>query len=131
MLENVRGSGRVADDTGAGVLYCHHMLNQSEFDDKQRRALFGSHAAAYGDGRPGYPPEVFDHLQSSCGLRPGCRVLEIGPGAGQATGPLLDAGADVFAVELGEDFGSLLRTRFADRKLEVGMSSRIGPSVLV
>ena len=95
------------------------MLNQSEFDDKQRRALFGSHAAAYGDGRPGYPPEVFDHLRSSCGLTPGCQVLEIGPGAGQATGPLLDAGADVLAVELGEEFGSLLRTRFADRRLEV------------
>lgn len=95
------------------------MADQSEFDDKQRRALFSSHAEAYGDGRPGYPSKVFDHLQSSCNLRPGCQVLEIGPGAGQATGPLLDAGAEVLAVEVGEDLGLLLRTRFKGRQLEV------------
>jgi SAM-dependent methyltransferase len=94
-------------------------MTGSEFDDKSRRALFGAHAAQYGDGRPGYPSAVFDYLQSSCGLRPGCHVLEIGPGAGQATGPLLDAGAEVLAVELGEQFGLLLRTRFEGRQLEV------------
>ncbi len=95
------------------------MTNWSEFDNHQRRALFSSHAEAYGDGRPGYPRAVFDHLQSSCNLRPGCQVLEIGPGAGQATGPLLDAGAEVLAVELGEAFASLLRTKFEGRHLEV------------
>lgn len=95
------------------------MVNQSEFDDKSRRSLFGSHATKYGDGRPGYPAQVFDHLRSSCHLRPGCQVLEIGPGAGQATGPLLDAGAEVLAVEVGDGFGLLLRDRFDGRPLEV------------
>lgn len=95
------------------------MAAESEFDDKQRRALFSAHAEAYGDGRPGYPSKVFEHLQSSCNLRPGCQVLEIGPGAGQATGPLLDAGADVLAVEVGEELGVLLRSRFKGRQLEV------------
>jgi len=92
---------------------------RSEFDDKQRRALFSASAEAYRDGRPGYPPEVFEHLRSFCGLSPGCRVLEIGPGAGQATGPLLDAGASVFAVEVGEELGVLLRAKYEDRELEV------------
>jgi SAM-dependent methyltransferase len=95
------------------------VTNGSEFDDKHRRALFSAHAAEYGDGRPGYPPAVFDYLQSSCDLRPGCQVLEIGPGSGQATGSLLDAGAEVLAVEVGEEFGLDLRTRFASRRLEV------------
>lgn len=95
------------------------MADQSEFDDKQRRALFSSHAEAYGDGRPGYPSKVFEHLQSSCNLRSGCKVLEIGPGAGQATGPLLDAGAEVLAVEVGDELGVLLRARFAGRRLVV------------
>ncbi len=95
------------------------MTGQSEFDDKERRALFGSHATLYGDGRPGYPPEVFDHLQTLCNLRSGCQLLEIGPGAGQATGPLLDAGAEVHAVEVGDEFQTLLTTRFSNRKFTV------------
>ncbi len=95
------------------------MALESEFDDKNRRALFSSHAAAYGDGRPGDPPEVFAHLRSACGLGPGSRVLEIGAGAGQATGPLLDAGARLLVVEVGEEFGALLRTRFGNHQLEV------------
>ena len=65
-----------------------------------RRSLFESNVEAYGEGRPGYPSEVFGVLSRSCGLVPGCSVLEIGPGAGQATGPLLDAGAKVVAVEV-------------------------------
>lgn len=95
------------------------MAEPSEFDDKQRRALFAAHATAYGDGRPGYPAAVFEHLRTSCGLAPGCRVLEIGPGAGQATGALLDAGADVVAAEVGQQFASLLRSRFRGRPLTV------------
>ena len=91
----------------------------SEFDDTQRRALFSSHVQIYEDGRPGYPSKVFEHLRSSCKLGPGSRVLEIGPGTGQATGPLLDAGAHIVAVEVGEELGSQLCTRFADRPLEV------------
>ncbi len=95
------------------------MTNDAEFDDKHRRASFSAHAEAYGDGRPGYPSAVFDYLRTSCGLRPGCEVLEIGPGAGQATGPLLDSGAQVLAVEVGHAFASLLRRRFESRRFEV------------
>ncbi len=95
------------------------MADRSEFDNDIRRALFSADAEAYLDGRPGYPAEVFDHLRASCGLGPGCRVLEVGPGPGQATGPLLDAGASVVAVELGAEFVAGLRDRHAGRKFEV------------
>jgi len=95
------------------------MAQEAEFDDTERRALFGTHATEYSDGRPGYPTEVFEHLRSACGLGPGSRVLEIGPGAGQATGPLLDAGADVLAIEVGAAFEAMLTERFPGRQLEV------------
>lgn len=95
------------------------MANKSEFSDKQRRALFSSNAETYSDGRPGYPTELFDHLRSTCGLRSGCQVLEIGPGTGQATAALLEAGANVVAVELGEELGVMLQKRFKGRPLQV------------
>lgn len=92
---------------------------ESEFDDTERRSLFSSHAAAYGDGRPGYPSQLFDHLRTACKLDARSRVLEIGAGAGQATGPLLDTGAEVLAIEVGEEFAQLLRSKFASDRLEV------------
>lgn len=70
-------------------------------------------------GRPGYPPEVYRILTGHCGLGPGCRVLEIGPGTGQATAGLLEAGAEVVAVERGPDLAAALRHRLPDPRLRV------------
>lgn len=86
---------------------------------RQRRGLFSSDVEAYEDGRPGYPDRVFELLRERCGLGPATQVLEVGPGTGQATGPLLDAGATVTAVELGPDLAARLREKYADRPLEV------------
>jgi hypothetical protein len=55
---------------------------------RDRGQLFDRAAEDYRDGRPGYPPAAFEILESGCGLRPGCRALEIGAGAGQATLPI-------------------------------------------
>ena len=63
------------------------------------RRLFGADVDAYERGRPGHPPRVYELLVQRCGLVPGTRVLEIGPGTGQATRRLLELGADVLAVE--------------------------------
>jgi SAM-dependent methyltransferase len=63
------------------------------------RRLFGSDVEAYDEGRPGHPPRVYEILERRCGLGPGARVLEIGPGTGQATRRLVDLGAGVVAVE--------------------------------
>ncbi|MGH1505949.1 MAG: class I SAM-dependent methyltransferase [Acidimicrobiales bacterium] len=83
------------------------------------RGLFDGVAAAYVDGRPGYPDELWRRLAELDALTAGCRLLEIGPGGGQATGPMLDAGASIVAVELGDDFADVLRRRHAGRPLEV------------
>ncbi|MEU8920788.1 class I SAM-dependent methyltransferase [Kitasatospora sp. NPDC048545] len=61
---------------------------------------FGSVAAEYDRGRPGYPDELFDELERfwGRGLK-GARVLDVGAGTGIATRLLAARGADVIAVE--------------------------------
>jgi SAM-dependent methyltransferase len=86
---------------------------------RARRGLFANDVASYRDGRPGYPPRVFEILHDRCGLGPGCRVLEVGPGTGQATVPLLDAGAQVTAIELGAELAADLQTTCQGRRLTV------------
>lgn len=58
-------------------------------------------------------------LVDTGGLGTGSRVLEIGPGTGQATGMLLDAGASVVAVELGAEMADVLVGRFPGADLDV------------
>jgi 16S rRNA (adenine1518-N6/adenine1519-N6)-dimethyltransferase len=59
-------------------------------------------------------PEVLDAILAEADPAPGRRVLEIGPGLGFLTGALLDAGADVTAVELDPGLAAFLRDRFGD-----------------
>jgi SAM-dependent methyltransferase len=93
---------------------------EGSFDQhRDRRALFGTDVAAYDDGRPGYPDRVYALLQARCGLGPSSRVVEIGPGTGQATARLLDAGSSVVAVELSDEMASCLRAKFGHRDLDI------------
>ncbi len=57
------------------------------------RRLFGQDPSVYHSARVGYPERIFDILQSRCGLRPGTRTFEIGPGTGLASQRLLQLGA--------------------------------------
>ena len=57
-------------------------------------------------------PEVLDGIVAEADPAPGQRVLEIGPGLGLLTGALLEAGADVTAVELDAGLSAFLRERF-------------------
>src|SRR5436309_5658315 len=63
------------------------------------REVYGHDPAGYDAGRPEYPDQVYAALTGRCGLGPGARVLEIGPGTGQVTRRLVALGADVTAVE--------------------------------
>lgn len=60
---------------------------------------FSSRVDDYVKYRPGYPPEVIRLLHDRCDLAPQARVADLGSGTGILTAPLLDAGAQVFAVE--------------------------------
>lgn len=57
-------------------------------------------------------PEVLEAILAEAAPAPGSRILEIGPGLGFLTGGLLDAGAQVTAVELDRGLAAFLRERF-------------------
>lgn len=77
------------------------------------RATFGEAAELYDRARPGYPQEMFDDLGTLAGVGPGCRVLELGPGTGQATVPLAERGCRIVAVELGAELARVARRNLA------------------
>lgn len=77
-------------------------LDRSPFDDV---------AAEYDRARPTYPPQLFAELAERGGAANLGRVIEVGPGTGQATGDLLDRAAEVTAVELGGKLAVLLREK--------------------
>lgn len=89
---------------------------------------FGADVAGYAAGRPDYPRELFAILTERCGLVPDVNVLEIGPGTGQATRELLDAGAArVVAVEPDPELSAHLR-EWGEPRLEVA-NMVFGPAV--
>ncbi len=57
-------------------------------------------------------PDVLDAILAEAAPGRGDRVLEIGPGLGLLTSALLDAGAQVTAVELDRGLAAFLRDRF-------------------
>lgn len=62
--------------------------------------------------RPRYREELFQELTEVCGLSSDKKVLEIGPGTGQATEPILKTGCDYTAIELGENFTYFMKSKF-------------------
>ncbi|HZT95199.1 MAG TPA: class I SAM-dependent methyltransferase [Chloroflexota bacterium] len=56
-------------------------------------------ARRYERSRPGYAAEAVEFLQSTLGIGPGVRVLDIGAGTGKLTRQLVETGAAVTAVE--------------------------------
>jgi SAM-dependent methyltransferase len=75
---------------------------------------FDTAAELYQQARPGYPRELFDDLAELAGLpAPGARVVEIGPGTGQATRSLLARGWRVVGLEPGAALASVARRELA------------------
>lgn len=89
---------------------------------------FGADVTGYAAGRLDYPGEVFAILIERGGLAPGASVLEIGPGTGQATRELIDAGAArVVAVEPDPELSAHLREWY-EARLDVE-NMPFGPAV--
>ncbi|PWK83459.1 methyltransferase family protein [Lentzea atacamensis] len=80
-------------------------------DRERLRTTFGEDAARYHRARPTYPPQLFARLR-------GPRILEIGPGTGQATLPLTRIG-DVTAVELSPELAAVAREHAPQARLVV------------
>ncbi|HEV8632031.1 MAG TPA: class I SAM-dependent methyltransferase [Thermoanaerobaculia bacterium] len=64
-----------------------------------RRGDFTEQASAYARARPGYPPEVIEHLVRLAGVGPGDAVADVGAGTGLLTAMLASRGLRVTAVE--------------------------------
>jgi SAM-dependent methyltransferase len=63
---------------------------------------FSGRAENYARYRPGYPPPAIDLLAARCGLSQRSVVADVGSGTGLLSEPLLERGAQVFAVEPNE-----------------------------
>ena len=68
--------------------------------------LFDRDPERYERARPAYPQGLWQRLEEMGVAREGARILDIGAGTGQVTGPLLARGARVDAIEPG---GALAR----------------------
>jgi protein-L-isoaspartate O-methyltransferase len=79
----------------------------------RRKESFDAAASDYARYRPGYPDQVVDAVVSVANLHPGSRVLEIGCGTGQLSVPLARHGAELVAVELGENLAAIARRNLA------------------
>jgi SAM-dependent methyltransferase len=66
-----------------------------------RKRSFDAAARLYDKFRPGYPEPLFDDLVRLSGIPGGGRILEIGPGTGQATLPLARRGFSIVGIEMG------------------------------
>lgn len=73
---------------------------------------FERNSDVYDRARPPYPPALWRCLRELNLLRTGGRALDLGAGTGQATGPLVEAGLRVTAIEPGPRLANLLRAQF-------------------
>ena len=67
------------------------------------RKVFDTIPEQFDKYRPRYSEELFSQLIETAKVGPKTSVLEIGPGTGQATDPILFTGCDYNAIELGEN----------------------------
>lgn len=79
------------------------------------RKVFDTIPEQFDRYRPRYSPELFADLIEYAHIGPGKSVLELGPGTGQATGPILDTGCDYHAIELGEHLYAKMIEKFGGR----------------
>ena len=79
------------------------------------RKVFDTIPEQFDRYRPRYSPALFRDVIEYAGVGPGKAVLEIGPGTGQATDPILDTGCDYHAIELGEHLYEMMRRKYGER----------------
>ena len=79
------------------------------------RRIFDTIPDKFDKYRPRYCREAFDAIIDTAALDSGKQVLELGPGTGQATDPILDTGCAYLAIELGENLAAKMREKYGTR----------------
>ncbi|MCR4647872.1 MAG: methyltransferase domain-containing protein [Lachnospiraceae bacterium] len=76
------------------------------------RKIFDTIPDQFDKYRPRYSKALFDALIFYTKTGPGKKVLEIGPGTGQASEPIIKSGCDYNAIELGEHLYAKMIEKF-------------------
>lgn len=80
------------------------------------RKVFDSIPELFDKYRPRYTPELFSDLIAYANITENSTVLEMGPGTGQATDPILNTGCDYNAIEIGENLAAKMVEKYGDRE---------------
>ena len=65
------------------------------------RKVFDTIPEQFDKYRPRYSADLFEYFIREAGIGTETKVLEIGPGTGQATDPILDTGCDIVPLNSG------------------------------
>ena len=76
------------------------------------RKVFDTIPEQFDKYRPRYSADLFADLIEYAQIGPGKSVLELGPGTGQATDPILNTGCDYNAIELGENLFEMMKRKY-------------------
>ncbi len=93
---------------------------QSVGSPEDIRLSFNEAAEIYDQVRPSYPAELFDKLFALLPAEP--KIVEVGPGTGQATKDLLARGASVHAIEIGPAIAAKLRSNLPSDELRISVA---------
>lgn len=83
-----------------------------EMEQEEFRKVFDTIPEQFDKYRVRYSQELFDSLNEYAKVGPGVKVLELGPGTGQATEPVLRTGCDYHAIELGEHLYQKMKEKY-------------------
>lgn len=93
--------------------------------DDRYRLSFDTVAGAYERSRPGYAPDAVAWLAERLAIGPGRRVLDLAAGTGKLTRQLLPLGAEVVAVEPGDEMRAMLERTVPDVQALAGSAEAI------
>ena len=79
------------------------------------RLIFDTIPEEFDRHRTRYCPELFTSLLEQSRISEKSSVLELGPGTGQATEPVLDSGCRFSCIELGGNFARILAGKYGKR----------------
>jgi SAM-dependent methyltransferase len=77
------------------------------------RKIFDTIPEQFDKWRTHYCDELFTDLIEYAKLDSKKRALEVGPGTGQATEPILRTGCSYLAIELGENFAEFMKNKYS------------------
>ena len=82
--------------------------------EQENRVHFDEIVVNYDKARWDYPQQLFEDIFEYSGLVKGKKAIEIGAGTGKATAPVLNAGYDVTAVELGANMAKFISEKYKE-----------------